>query len=460
MLKGNLSSFSLGEIFQSLTINNHTGTLKITTREGVRKCIYFSRGEISLFSSGSPETLRIGEILMRQKKLTSVDLQAALEEQKTTGELLGKILLRKGMIGKDDIRLALETKIREEIYDLFLLTDAEFEFYINHLPEEMFDPLQKNTRIAINTSMVIMEGLRRVDEWRLIQKRLRTFDEIFMPVRGAPSPAASQPTAQIETQLDGQTPVTELFGVFNGSRFDCAKALYELIEAGRIRPITVDEALTGAHRAADGGDHPKALRFYRHAHGIDPSRVEVLVLMAACLNRLDRHEEAAALQNKVLRLYAERGMQRDALELGKKLIEAREAVEPEIVEILFRAALALSEADTARSAGNRLLSQARDEKDYARAEWILGEFQKLDPRDLNLRIELAEVCAKSGNKTRAVSTLEAVSAELEAKDKLKELIKVLLLIFEIDPKRQDVKQRIQKLLVLQERREQRKKRRV
>src|SRR5262245_10386144 len=41
MLKGNLSSFSLGEIFQSLAINNHTGTLKITTKDGGQKCIYF-----------------------------------------------------------------------------------------------------------------------------------------------------------------------------------------------------------------------------------------------------------------------------------------------------------------------------------------------------------------------------------------------------------------------------------
>jgi len=139
MLKGNLSSFHLGEIFQSLAVNNHTGTLKISTRDGSRSALLLSR-RISLFSSGTRESLLIGEILLRQKKLTQASIDLALQEQKSTGELLGKVLLRKGLIDKDDLRLALETKIREEIYDLFLLTDADFEFYIDHLPRTPSTP--------------------------------------------------------------------------------------------------------------------------------------------------------------------------------------------------------------------------------------------------------------------------------------------------------------------------------
>src|SRR6266511_4436444 len=217
MLKGNLSSFSLGEIFQSLAINNHTGTLRITTKDGAHKSIYFSRGEISLFSAGSAEALRVGEILMRRKKLQLEDLNAALEEQKTTNELLGKILLRKGLIDKDDVREALEIKIREEIYDLFLLTEAEFEFHINHLPEDVFDPLQKNTRIAINTSGVIMEGLRRVDEWRLIQRRIKTGDEILIRTDLTAPVAPDDPQAAQLQVLDGSKSVSEVFQNVGGS---------------------------------------------------------------------------------------------------------------------------------------------------------------------------------------------------------------------------------------------------
>jgi tetratricopeptide (TPR) repeat protein len=95
-----------------------------------------------------------------------------------------------------------------------------------------------------------------------------------------------------------------------------------------------------------------------------------------------------------------------------------------------------------------------------KAQEALEKLCELDKKDRNLRIELAEVCAKAGDKTKAVAILEALAQELNKEKKYKELIKVLLLVFDIEPKRQDVKVRIQKLLTLQERREKRKKRQV
>src|SRR5204862_2248218 len=143
-------------------------------------------------------------------------------------------LIRKGVIQKDDIRVALETKIREDIYDLFLISSADFEFYINNLPEEIFDPVQKNTRIAINTSAVIMEGLRRVDEWRLIQQRIKTSVETFLPLTGSSAPRDEKsPPAEVLRRLEGLTPVSQLSDGSEGGAFDCAKAVYELAESGR-----------------------------------------------------------------------------------------------------------------------------------------------------------------------------------------------------------------------------------
>jgi outer membrane protein assembly factor BamB/tetratricopeptide (TPR) repeat protein len=460
MLKGNLSSFSLGEIFQSLAVNNHTGTLKITTKDKAQKCIYFSHGEISLFSTGSAEALRVGEILIRLNRLSPDSLKVALDEQKSSGELLGQILLRKGMITKEDLRQALETKIREEIYDLFLLTDAEFEFYIDHLPEEVFDPLQKNTRLAINTSSLVLEGIRRVDEWRLIQRRIKTFDEIYVPAGAITVPEDDPLAAKLISQLDGRTPVWKLFEVYGGSRFECSKTIYEFLESGHVRPISIEEAIQGGGKSLESGDVEQAFAFFRFAEQLDPRRVEVLRPLAQCLEKLERPKEATQAECAALRIYSERGMHRQALELGRKLLAPGTEIDTEIPEMVFRASIALGEKEAAVSIGELTAKLAMERKDFLRAEQVIEQLWSLDLKDLNSRLALADQLAKMGEKERAIGHLDAVARELDAEKKIKELIKVLRVIFSIDPRRQDAKQRIQSLLTKQERMERRKKRRV
>ncbi len=46
---------------------------------------------------------RLGEILIRNQKLTTPELLRALMEQKRTGDLLGKILVEKGWVSQSDI---------------------------------------------------------------------------------------------------------------------------------------------------------------------------------------------------------------------------------------------------------------------------------------------------------------------------------------------------------------------
>ena len=66
-LKGNLEVLNLSDIFQSLSLNQHTGTLVV--RDGKReKQIYFSGGEIALFSSD--KRLRLGDMLVGAGKLS------------------------------------------------------------------------------------------------------------------------------------------------------------------------------------------------------------------------------------------------------------------------------------------------------------------------------------------------------------------------------------------------------
>ncbi len=64
---------------------------------------------------------RLGEILIRNQKLTTPELLRALMEQKRTGDLLGKILVEKGWVSQSDI----EGGLRYQGYKPLVDTDGE-----------------------------------------------------------------------------------------------------------------------------------------------------------------------------------------------------------------------------------------------------------------------------------------------------------------------------------------------
>src|SRR4029450_1207471 len=184
MLKGDLSIFSLGEIFQSLAINNHTGTLKILCTNQEEKLVYFRRGEIKFLSDDSPSTRvpRIGEVLLRSRVVTAAQVEECLADQKARkeGRPVGQILLQKGYVSVEDLQKAYRLATLEGLYDLFTLKAGTFEFHMDVVPHECEVAEQEGIVIALNTNSVIMEGLRQVDEWSLINRRIKTFDEIFV----------------------------------------------------------------------------------------------------------------------------------------------------------------------------------------------------------------------------------------------------------------------------------------
>src|SRR5262249_40609115 len=159
---------------------------------------------------------------------TRENLDQALVEQNETKAILGEILLRRGFVTEGDLRVALETKIREEIYDLFLWNQGAFEFHIDYFPQELIDDLQRKTGITLKTHKVVMEGLRQLDEWGIIRKRIRTFDEVL--VSAGSSKGVDRSLLPFLKHIDGTKPVKDLIKLFPGSRFECARTLYQLLE--------------------------------------------------------------------------------------------------------------------------------------------------------------------------------------------------------------------------------------
>src|SRR5207249_2018335 len=68
----------------------------------------------------------------------------------------------------------MRVQIEESVYYLFTWTQGTFNFEADVRPE------RQDFLVSINPESLLLEGARRVDEWSLIEKKMPSFDLIFV----------------------------------------------------------------------------------------------------------------------------------------------------------------------------------------------------------------------------------------------------------------------------------------
>ncbi|MHC4660342.1 MAG: DUF4388 domain-containing protein [Planctomycetota bacterium] len=267
-LRGNLESFSLPEIFQSLSVNQHTGTLRVNDGES-EKLIYFSGGEINLMASGKRETTKIGDFLIKTGRATPQQVQECLKDQERSGKMLGQLLVERGVIGEEDVREAVINKIEEEIYDLFLWKKADFEFLPGYCPHEMVDPLQKTSKLRINANSVIMESLRRMDEWERIAQVIPDLTLVFSPANLNPDVITRIGISENHKReiwlVDGKKSVNELVAISMLNKFEFCKLMYESFRNHVVAPARKEDMVSMGEEAVRRRDLEGVKKFFWNA---------------------------------------------------------------------------------------------------------------------------------------------------------------------------------------------------
>src|SRR5216684_1984418 len=171
-VSGNLKTMLPGDLLQWLSLGQKTGTLFVSNH-GVEKRIFFRRGRVISSASNDPREY-LGQFLMSHGYLTEPELAKAMEVQRQSSILLGKILVMIDVISEEDLLRLMRLKAEEEIYDIFLWREGEFHFSDDELPKMEMVPLQ------VDVTGIIMEGTRRSDEWVRIREIIP--NETLVPV--------------------------------------------------------------------------------------------------------------------------------------------------------------------------------------------------------------------------------------------------------------------------------------
>ena len=285
-IHGTLKTMSLTDLLQFLAAGRKTGTLKFDS-EKITKQIFFQNGLIVGSKSNDPKEY-LGQLLLHYGKLDEVQLQIAREIQRKSGGKLGEVVVAQGFISDADVLEVLKTQTLDAIYDLFMWEEGHFEFYDDeHLPDDL-------TRIEVEPTTVIMEGIYRIDELARYRTLVPSDRSILELGAGwTSSLSLGKELRLILYFVEKRMSVAEICYNMHASAFHVYGQLFDLINKGFARvageiaespvvsaveiedlPESVPELLFNARRDLDDNNPEGALLLIQRVLQEEPKNLE------------------------------------------------------------------------------------------------------------------------------------------------------------------------------------------
>jgi hypothetical protein len=263
-LEGTLKDFSLADIFQLIGLQRKTGVLTLRSKDDTVTVTFLDGKVVGGDSLTHRLENRLGHVLIRSELLTQDQLNRALEIQKETLQRLGFILVHYGIISIDSLKQALQLQIMQIVFRLFRWKDGDY-----HFSQETTIEYDRDYVVPVSAESILMEGARMIDEWPIIEKRIRSYDMVFrkkmtdqeIVVAGAAEEAdeidfdsmaaparrrkqvitdkirISREEKVIYDMVDGTMTVRDVMEMSKFPEFDTAKALYELLTRDLIEEV-------------------------------------------------------------------------------------------------------------------------------------------------------------------------------------------------------------------------------
>jgi len=254
-LSGDMGIIPIGAALQLLQIEGQTGVLLVTDGK-TEVTIAMRAGLVDLVQArGAGNEFRLGRYFVELGLVTPDDIDRLLrdnaptprppppdakplppprDENSVQRRLLGDILVDSGRVTREQLRDGLARQSSELVYEVLRWPRGRFEFRHESLPA-----LAESARLALPVASVVMEGFRRVDEWRLVEASLGDFEGVLqkdsVAVDAAGVERLAKPEQRILELVDAERTVREIVAQSHMSGFDACKILYQLIEARLVR---------------------------------------------------------------------------------------------------------------------------------------------------------------------------------------------------------------------------------
>lgn len=217
-----------------LELQRQTGALSIASPSS-EITLYVRDGMLDLAQArGLPAWYRLGRYFVRQNVITQEELTHFLEHRAGSKRLIGDALLQLDMVTEAQVSDALKMQTSELVYEVVGWKQGRFTF-----TRDAMSPEATLAQLGLTPGGIVMEGFRRVDEWRLIEGSF-DFDDTLQRDSGAVerlsgSAELTEAERKVLDAIDGLRTVRQILDHVHGSTFDVCKILYQFLNSRVVR---------------------------------------------------------------------------------------------------------------------------------------------------------------------------------------------------------------------------------
>jgi DNA-binding response OmpR family regulator len=163
--------------------------------------------------------------------------QSPATEPDPRRRLLGATLLACGKITESQLRSALTRQSSELLYEVLRWSKGRFDFRAEPASEVVV-----SAQLALPVASVVMEGFRRVDEWRVLERTIGSFEGVLvrddLALRSIDMGTLPAKEKAVLDAVDGARSVRAIVAASHMSSFDACRVLVQFLEARVLRRRT------------------------------------------------------------------------------------------------------------------------------------------------------------------------------------------------------------------------------
>jgi DNA-binding response OmpR family regulator len=236
-LAGDLSIISIADVLLLLQDRAYSGVLGLS--HGNAQLDFFLRdGKVDFASArGVSEEFLLGRFLVSGGHLEAAQVEAAIAARQAAGskDLLGTYLCDKGYLTPDGLRKAVTKQTMALVFESLRWGTGRFAF---HAHRDLPRPARE-AALGLPTDSLILEGLRRVEEWRIIEQEIGNFDLTFVrnedKLQNFGRGKLLREEVRIVDLVNGKNTVREIVAASRLGSYEVSQILFRLLRGKLIR---------------------------------------------------------------------------------------------------------------------------------------------------------------------------------------------------------------------------------
>jgi len=245
-LKGNLHDFSITQLLNLVHLARKTGTLAIDSKNSAARAS-FREGKLVFAQTDALDGRLVG-MLVKVGKITP-EQGKKIPTNKSDRDL-ANMLVQAGLLTKTELDQMVRNNVKDVMDRMFALTDGQFRFEPNVLPEDRLwaEP-------PINLDSIIMEGTRRLKESEKLQEEIPSL-EVTLRFTDRPDAKLRNVNLSVDewrvvSYINPKNTIRQIAQANSMSDLQIRKIIYAMLQAGLVEVL--QPAALPAVAAAPGG---------------------------------------------------------------------------------------------------------------------------------------------------------------------------------------------------------------